>query len=347
MIRPPTHVGFQVLIASSLVMAASALSSCKESKFNATTGTRQPAATPKTDDASPEPDEPIEQSFELSKTGGKLDIVWAIDTSGSMREEAAHVQQNFNRFASTLTSRSDVQFAVIARRSVGSGIGVDLGSSSSDKIQIDVGVGSRNALALIAAAVCPSNSTAMASGRLSSTGSICGQQVSGIESGDAATRVAGRLQTFLRPEAKPVFVVVTDDDASGVTNTNVLDMIRPHLNKQEPIFYAFRGRQSRSGCSVAAPGAAYESLASSTGGQVFDICEPDWSPNFALLSKAVTELASLNFTLKADGKKIKSVSIDGRTLRKDDYIVSGRNLEIKKGVVSPEAKTLTVHWFSE
>ena len=329
------------------LFSACGLLACKESKFNATSGARQPAATPDSGDAQiPEPRELLEQSFDLTKSGGKLDIVWAIDTSGSMREEAAHVQQNFNRFASSLSSRSDVRFATIATRSSGGNIGVDLGSTSSDRVQIDVGVGSTNALALIAAAVCPPESTSITGGRTSSGGTLCGQPLTGLEAGGSAARIAGQLRAFLRPEAKPVFVIVTDDNARGVTSSNVLEMIKPHLNNQEPIFYAFRGQQSRSGCNVANRGVDYEALASSTGGQVFDICEPDWSPNFTLLSKAVAELGAITHKLREDVESIQKVSIDGRELRESDYVLKGRTIEIKKGVVSSTAKTLLIQWYA-
>ena len=338
------------------------LSACQPSKFSGNSPRRQGGVSnppkplePKKqgDDATPKN---LDEEFSLEKTTGSVDMVWLIDTSGSMREEAAQVQSNFSKFASTLSSRSGTQFALIARKGgggssiLGGTIGVDLGSSSSDRMQIDASVGSTNALAFAAAAVCPSSSTAAsASGTTAdpfavSGPTICGQSIYSVEGTSAVLGSAGALTGFFRPEAKPVFVIVTDDNARGVTDQNFVSMVQPHFGGKSPTVYAFSGRVSRPGCMVAKQGTAYEALAAATGGAVFDICDSDWSPNFSKLGDAVLELIKSSFDMKYTVGRITKVTIDGSVLSESDYTVSGPTITLRKGSFPVEGKLLKVSY---
>jgi len=282
----------------------------------------------------------IEKSFELAKVAGKVDMVWLIDTSGSMREEAAHVQRNFASFAATLSSRTNTRTTLIANPATNGDIGVTLPPGGVDQNQISTPIGSRNALAVAAAAVCPSNLSSVAG----NNATICGEAISGVENANAIPTIAGRLKSsnFFRPGAKPVFVIVTDDDASGVTAANFVRLVQPHLNNEAPTVYSFRGQTSRNNCDVARPGAAYDALAAATSGRAFDICDTDWSPNFATLGQAVAELANTSFVMDTGIKSVLKVVVDGRELSSGDYTVTGNRIELRKGVVSADAKSLKI-----
>ena len=338
------------------------LAGCQPSGFKGTSPRRQPATDPAKspvpikpngDDAGPA--KPVTEEFSLEKTAGGVDMVWLIDTSGSMREEAAQVQRNFTSFANTLSSRSGTKFALIANKpgsssGFGSSIGIDLGTTSTDRMQIEVGVGSTNALALAASAVCPANtSTGSTSGDTSwlptgGTTTICGQTISNPEASNRVTEISGRLAGFFRADAKPVFVVVTDDNARGVTDQNFMSMVQPHLGGKTPTVYAFRGTQDRPGCNVARPGIAYEKLATASGGTVFDICEADWSPNFSSLGQAVLELIKSTFDLKNPVTRMVGVYVDGQLLAESEYSVTGQTLTLQKNAVPADGKLLKISY---
>lgn len=286
-----------------------------------------------------------EQSFDLAKKSTKIDIVWAIDTSGSMSEEVEQVQRNLGNFTASLASRSDVRLLVVAERPTGAalGIGIELRPQSSERRQLEIPVGSTNALAILAAGICNSFF-----GLYDPDGSeiVCGRNVGYIESGHQVASAGGRLRSAIRPDSKVVMVVVTDDNAMGVDDRNFLSLIKTQLNGRQPTIYAFRGVQSRPGCRIANPGFAYDQLASATGGRVFDICTPDWSPNFSTLAASVTNLVSLTFSLKAPVKTIQSVTVDGRSLSEADYVINGQTIELKTSAVTTNNKTVIVKWQS-
>jgi len=341
-------IGSRVALRIVTIVVAGLLWSCAESSFRGANKTAtKPTVKPQGgEDANPKDPTRGEQEFELSQSAGKVDMVWLIDTSGSMREEAAHVQSNFSSFAATLSSRANTRIALIAASSGRGRIGVDFGSSSSIT-QHRIAVGSTNALAIAAAATCAAGTSSGGSSGSGifggeSSASICGQNIGDVENGRAIGEAAGKLADFFREDAKSVFVIVTDDNARGVTSSNFTNLIANSRGGQTPTLYAFRGRQSRPNCEVARVGTDYESLASSTGGAVFDICDSDWSPNFASLGTAVAELANTSFVLDGDVTRIVRVTIDGRKLEPSDYTLSGSSLTINKGTVSAEAKTLKV-----
>jgi len=328
-------------------------SACDESRFSASTPRKPAVESPKPKPVKPngqsddgQPQETIEEEFFLDQTAGSIDMVWLIDTSGSMREETAQVQRNFANFASTLASRSGTKFALIANKPSGfSGIGIDLGFGTGDRIQIETSVGSSNALAIAAAAICPAQTTPSLGSSSSirpASLTICSQAVTATENAAGVAGVAGQLSSFFRKEAKPIFVIVTDDDARAVTDQNFLNMVQPHLMGRSPTVYAFRGRESRPNCSVARPGVAYENLAAATGGTVFDICEPDWSPHFSNLGQAVIELIQSTFDLKNRVQRLVKVMVDDLPLGESDYEISGQSITLKKGAVSSDAKKLKV-----
>jgi hypothetical protein len=183
---------------------------------------------------------------------------------------------------------------------------------------------------------------------------ICNQQTtssifngfgSELESPAIIASVRGQLTSALRPDAKKVFVVVTDDEASGVDNTNFLTMLNTAVPNSKPVLFAFRGTTSRPGCDIAARGTAYENLATTTGGQVFDICDTDWSPNFAKLSEQVTAIANTAFVLQQPKiVKIVDVSVDGVPLTTAQYKVIGNSVEIDPSAFTETSVKVTVRY---
>lgn len=110
----------------------------------------------------PLPARPIRTlKFPLTAAARPLDLVWVIDNSSSMAEEAAHVRANFSRFIAAVSERSDLRIALISLRDgvKSSAYGVTMPSTSVPHQQIDLEIQSNNGLAAAAILLCPVAST--------------------------------------------------------------------------------------------------------------------------------------------------------------------------------------------
>lgn len=328
--------------------------------------------------------------FEVSAQSkpAPLDIVWGIDNSGSMVEEAAQVRTNLERFADTLKARTDVRVGLISEAVQNlQGTHVPLPATLpavAGHKQLPVSVGSTSALAYLAAATCPKElTTAKGSTTNGDAGTICGVPVAtlgtdlGTELTDntagnpwytifqrvglalvypevtVVTNIAGSLaQDFFRPDARRVYVVVTDDNATGIDADNFLKAI-PNSDKVKPVVYSFRGVANRPAdpatntpaCNVARRGVAYEKLTAATGGAVFDICDPDWSKNFAQLASSIVASLGLNFPLQVGNViRVIEVTVDGKPLASDKYTIRDGRVEIDPKEVKSAGQKIKVRY---
>lgn len=156
-----------------------------------------------------------------------------------------------------------------------------------------------------------------------------------VEGRDAIRSASGSLTSFFRADARRIYVVVTDDDASGVDHTNFMRLVSQPGTKLQPVVFAFGGISSRSGCSIAERGVAYQSLAASSQGAYFDICEPDWSANFEKLTQRAVEIASNSFAVPTGIKEVLEVSVDGKPLSASDYRMEGGKIVFRDGFLKP------------
>lgn len=358
------------------VAAAVVAVGCAQSSFNGTGG-KKAGVAPKTQDSKPQPPAPApgpqplpgipaetpntpgSETFAMTSHEGLIDMVWLIDNSGSMKEEAQQVRDNFEKFLTSIQARSDMKIALVSTKA-GSGLGGSTGvtlpaSAAAKGIQVDAFVDSNNALVMAALATCPAASTSVPGAEPNGgfpdnfdpvKAKICGKDTQlDTFTSSLYQPVVGSLASFFRAEAKKVYVVVTDDEAEEVNDTNFLSLIDAYKGAATPTVFSFIGFESKANCSISRRGTAYEKLATATQGAVFDICETDWSKNFDQLSKAVIGLAKLQFTLKASkvGKVI-SVVVDGRTLATNEYTVAGSVINLDPKAVPQGAKTLVVNF---
>ena len=188
---------------------------------------------------------------EAVETTLPVDIIWFVDTSGSMDEETATVQANLNLFAADIAASSlDYHVILVADRGeicIPPPLGGPGCSDGPRFRHIDEEVGSNDGLA-----------------RLLET--------------------YPQYQSFLRMDAAKSFVAVTDDDSAmpswlfdaGIT-------MYPEFQNG----YTFHGIVAFGplddiGCSTgAAIGYEYLSLAGTTGGVLSEICASNWGPIFS------------------------------------------------------------------
>src|SRR5690606_37932021 len=52
----------------------------------------------------------------VNRSGGKVDIVWIIDNSGSMNTEAAHVRTNLLSFLNSTSNYADLKFKLVSKQ---------------------------------------------------------------------------------------------------------------------------------------------------------------------------------------------------------------------------------------
>ena len=246
-----------------------------------------------------------EKKFAIDSNRGLVDILWLIDTSGSMRQETANVQQNFGRFLTNLAKLTSTRLSLVAAESA---IKLSPDALTAGHVQINKFVNSTDALVI-------------------------------------AKDLLNGGKVSLRDGARLVLVVVTDDNAASVTDANFLETLGAQISSKKPAVFAFRGDVSKPNCSVARKGVAYENLARTTGGRVFDICDLDWSPNFDTLVSSVESIANSSFKINdPDFASVNRVILDGVMLEPRDYAVINGEVQLIPALISASSKELVVKY---
>ena len=215
-------------------------------------------------------------SFDVDKSTSSrpVDVVWVIDTPPSMPVQIAKTYANLDRFSSEVGARRDVKSSLLAFREGVLEITAEF--SFNNITQLGYFKEKTNSLELLASAVCERD--VQADGKQVST-TLCGKSF------DQGTRVdgsSGILVGNLRPESRKVFVFVSNDNPKSFGAAQFTEALAGKVEGGYTVF-AFAGLESRSRCNIANRGTAYEDLARSTGGRVFDFCEDDWSKHFGSL----------------------------------------------------------------
>lgn len=204
---------------------------------------------------------------------GKVDLVFFVDTSGSMIQEAAWVSQNLNGFANWLQAQNlDVHVILIGKTmsSVKLCINPPLadaacGTKGPNFLQIPDYVGSTDGLSKFLAAY-------------------------------------PKFQAFLRPDATKSIIAITDDNSSmpASTFTTALAKLQNPGFGKDWVFHSIvsflnpnpLASQAAKGCSTGASlGKVYLTLTQQTAGVAFQLCLQDWKPIFDQLAKSVAASA--------------------------------------------------------
>lgn len=232
----------------------------------------------------------------------ELDILWVVDNSKSMREEAEHVQKNLDHFVEHLSQSADVKLALISASRFQSHQGVDLSSQAkaAGMLQIYKEVGSHSAL----------------------TDILNNQH---------------HLLSYFRPNAAKAFVIVSDDNSH--TNTHeFLRRLHPDLSSHMKMYGFIAFNKFISPCQ-AQRGSVYEQLSTATGGAVYNICDRDWSDHFGDLSNQVgSQIGNNKFKLKKNPEVVEYVKLNGLTLAPHQYSIAGNTLTVDASLLQ-EVKT--------
>lgn len=209
------------------------------------------------------------KSFAAEPSIAPVDIIWVVDSSGSMDNEAKRVQDNLNAFSTDIGKVGIDYHVVMITSSAFVKVPPPLGTSPRYKF-IDRDVGSKEPLQALL---------------------------------DEFPKYSG----FLRPFAITHLVGVTDDESSikapdfyAQMSTKLGHGFTFHAiasEKVAPTFTNPEGACTTSGGfppeGAAAPGIQYYSLADATKGLKFSICTSDWSALFKSLTAAVAVAAKL------------------------------------------------------
>lgn len=186
------------------------------------------------------------------------DILWVIDSSGSMAEENDLVQDNLNAFSTGISASGIDHHVIVIGDSNEITVPPPLGGSSRF-LHVDDAVDSNEAL----------------------------QQI---------LDHYPDYQSFLRPDSVKHIVAVSDDnsDLTATAFTNALNNLTNPGFEPTWVFHSIvaYGDVALIGCATttswgAAIGTEYLALSASTGGITFPICEADWSPVFDEIENSV------------------------------------------------------------
>lgn len=237
-------------------------------------GRSKDAGSTPTDDDESKFDECAQSRVEATQTPRAGNVVFVIDTSGSMDEEAALVQQNINRFVEETTSAGleDYRVVMVSEPSFVE-VPDPLRTDQKHFRYIEEEVGSSEPLA------------------------------------DLLKRFDD-YKAFLLPDVMTHFVVVTDDESSVTADNFIAQMdekidgeFRVHSVASPPtgtmptvnpndLISVITGLVNRGGCSgpngdASASGVENYKAAQKTGGLTFSICADDWTSLFTELASEV------------------------------------------------------------
>ncbi len=285
------------------------------------------------------------ETFEQG-TNVAVDILWAIDSSGSMEEEQARLRENLSRFVGYAEGlRADYQMAVIEAQELAEGAGAFracaphppvVGSSYANEAMRDeafrcmVDVGTTGF----------ATETAAGAARIA------------LERAQSADQSTDNPNAgFLRPHADLAIVAISDEDDQSLLPDEVLmDAMwaAKGFDRSRVFFHAIAGPLP-SGCPYANRALRYSEMVAMTGGLFLGICSDDWSLLLASLGLDVFRrrdrfgLAHLadeaTIEVRVDGVPIPPSAVSGFT-----YDPDGRWIRFTEDRLPGEGATIEVSY---
>jgi hypothetical protein len=197
------------------------------------------------------------------------DIIFAIDSSSSMADEIAFVQEQMNGFSQQITAAGVDAHVILVGDSRDICIGAPLGTGTCPTDEnlpayahVDQGVGSNDALNLF-------------------------------------IDTYAQWSQHLRPNASKAFVVVTDDDATDGPNDSAATFMANVMALDPTMFakWTFNGVYCFTQCDQAAAiGTVYNELVTQTMGIAGDLCLQDFQPVFDRLAEQIITMSGSEIT---------------------------------------------------
>ncbi len=227
---------------------------------------------------------------------GKIDLIWVVDNSSSMSDEARIVRDNFTEFANFTSSNTDLKIALVSKTSGGNYVTIsDELLMTNNYMQVNLKIESHDAPTKLL--------------------SVLGNSSTG-------------LADFLREDSTKVLVFVTDDE-SNKSSDYVLSAMTAHFAAEQTKVFGFIALSTSDPLCRERVGNKYIDMSEATGGKYYDICAEDWSANFSDLSDQINYTANNVFKLSNPSIEIlKEVKVNGTVVEPELYSLSGDLLTI-------------------
>lgn len=288
---------------------------CSKGNFSSTGEFQKGAFLRQTGSCNPPPVLSETFSVSVSNTERPLDMIWVIDNSGSMDAEAANVRANLSSFISGLDTASDLKFLLVsAKGTSGTNVSLPAGLDPTRFMQANIAI--------------------------TSTG---GPQTLL----DVLTSSKNAGNPFFRDESKKIIVFVTDDNSALAANTFLTNVAALGAPSADVSIFGFIGLGAKISKCQAATGTIYQTLASQTAGNVFNICEIDWTQHFANLKTDVLTKLGRSFTLASSSVAITKVEVDGVVLDPSQYTLLDDVLTLSEDVVVTATSSVKVYYTQE
>lgn len=248
----------------------------------------------------------VTDSITISKS---VDLVIALDSSGSMDEERAAVSANLNKLILALQKGSlDPRIHLIAGREEDDDDAPVVGPVFTFPPDVDAGK-----VALIVQEIGSHDALGHVSQTLSGAYAARYQNVKGM--------VMNPPLAF-RPEAKLEVLVISDDNGINVGNTaKDFDPMNKWKATVSGVVGTPTSMQAAGLCQIAAVGQEYITLAGQTGGSILDICSPDWSLIIDRFTKDVLKRSqSIRLSREPLNPDKLLVTLGGKALPQDAWV---------------------------
>jgi hypothetical protein len=212
-----------------------------------------------------------------------LDVLWVVDNSGSMSEEAEHVRNNLLSFMNTLENSTSTHVTLLSRITsnrtpVNAQDRQALEKYNSTAVNFPQGY-DQNKHSYLNTQILSYNALSM----------IVTLQELLITSTDSR-------QAIFRDDSEKVIIVVSDDNSWVSVDEFYKGLDYFGFPKDDMTFYSFIGFGEEESPCQAATGSVYKELSAETGGKSFNICEQDWGQHFSdLIDDIILTIADSKF----------------------------------------------------
>lgn len=320
--------------------------------------------------------------YSLIQSNSEVDILWIVDSSGSMSEEQSYLGQNFSSFLSQLLANStDFQVGVTSTDICSSTTPSSVPLSIRYCPTLDGTAATRLRGSLIGSTgqKVLKPSTNDISPKFLQYASV-GIQGSGYEHGLKAAEMAvekslaGQNENLVRPNAFLAVIVVSDEEDDGIglgmtdsysgqnyvergltsfryTDDHLINYLGSVKGSGNFSISAITGTRQANGQLCSAPhsrpleeGTQYISAARKTGGIVQSICDTNWSTSLGSIGKDIAAQSAQIVLSHAPYESTIKVSVNGIASDKWTYSSGNNSIKFQAGFVPANGTSVKVDY---